>query len=358
MNIEDRLRDVMIAHEHEAPGLAQFMAERALPGSAPRREHRAWFAGAAAACVLAVAVVLAMVAAPRAHQRQAAAPPTRPVSASTSPALACPGRSQQHLVLNPSDYWVPAQAQGVDARQRLVPNRTPAHVVVCAYLQGPALTGHKELRGDLATVTAALTWTPPSRLHPLACTDVLLITDADNYLVGLSYASGMIWVAAPGNHCAGSSNGQFTVDQSAAVLASSWYKSGAATAPATAPCDAAGRLGQERAMVPAAPTSLTICHSTVGNIGHVSTKTVTAGFEPLSRALNSLPTTPAAGSCDPTTPDRSYGESYHLIFHYAAGPPVEVDLAPQCPPSVTNLWLQSTDSTTIVPLVRQLLTGR
>jgi hypothetical protein len=72
-----------------------------------------------------------------------------------------------------------------------------------------------------------LAWVPPTPARARrACPDYASITDGDYYLIGLSYPGATVWVAAPGNHCEGSSNGVFFSTANLSVLALSWYKAG------------------------------------------------------------------------------------------------------------------------------------
>lgn len=116
-------------------------------------------------------------------------------------------------------YWVPERPDGFDAGSHLVPVVIPNSAVVCAYLadkrpeiagQQPAsaLTGTREITGGLDAF--ADLGELPAAGDPWACTSILLPTDGDYYLVGLNYDHASVWVSAPGNHCRGSSNGDFS----------------------------------------------------------------------------------------------------------------------------------------------------
>jgi hypothetical protein len=107
-----------------------------------------------------------------------------------------------------------------------------------------------------------------------------------------------------------------------------------------------GRLGQDTAMVPASPTSPTICAA--------GAHTFTSGYQALVSALNSLPTYPSTRSCT-HAPGRS-GPSYQLLFAYPEGPPVLVFIYSDCKPEIDNLSLQSNSATSILPIIAKLLT--
>ncbi|MFN2518027.1 MAG: hypothetical protein ABR604_03130, partial [Jatrophihabitantaceae bacterium] len=361
MSIEDRIREAMTAHEHEAPSAAEFRAVRDGASSAPRR-HTAWLAAATAACVVAIAVLVAVVASPRGErQRDAAAP------GPDAAALACP---KQYRAADPGRIWVPAQAQRVDGASRLVPKQTPAHVVLCAYLQGnrlpTTLSGSEELGGDLAAVTRTLTWLPrqlPKQSMP--CTLDLRPTDGDAYLVGLTYPTGTVWVSAPGNHCEGASNGEFATTVNLLPWVAASYGAGAwVTDPPSKhdlsqldPCwgTTPGRLGQESSLVPAEPTSAQICAVSYST-GKPAVRTVTtpAGLLKLVAALNAAPPRVSNSACQG---DGQQDVAYELVFSYAEGPGVHVRVDPHCAPGIDNGSLQAFGSSSVVPLIQQVLAG-
>ena len=101
-------------------------------------------------------------------------------------------------------------------------------------------------------------------------------------------------------------------------------------------------------MVPAGPTSLTICASKAHN-------TVTSGYRTLVRALNRLPARPSTRSCSGSSGPGSF---YQLFFSYAAGPPVLVNIAVGCHPEIDNLELQSASASSVMPVIRQLLKAK
>jgi hypothetical protein len=362
MSIEDRVRAAMRAHEHEAPTAADFSASRGLPTTTHRR-HTAWLAGAAtAACVLVIAGVVAIV---RPTSDKAA--PSPAANAPVSSALACPQRYEWKAT-----PWVPGPPTVAGAASRLVPNRTPAHVVVCAYLPHPgtqdgtrpALTGRTELRGDLAAVRTTLTWLPErvtGQQQP--CPTYIARTDGENYLIGLSYRGGTVWVSAPGNHCELASNGPFTTMLNLRPWAAAAYSSGVWVLDPPRPdrprdpdpCDMTlGRLGQDSAMVPTGATSVQICVA-LGSGPHAGYRTVTnsGAASPLARVLNRLPTRVSTSAC--VSRGLLRHEPYDLLFRYADGPPVHVRVDAQCRPSIDNGSLQAVDAESVVPLIEQAL---
>jgi hypothetical protein len=138
---------------------------------------------------------------------------------------------------------VPASPDGVDGAAQLVPKQTPLAAVVCAYRQPDqgALTGAHQLTGSLAAVPAALSTAPSSAGAPVAaCPLYFRAVDADNYLIGLRYAAGQLWVSAPGFHCSGSGNGVFTSSENLALtVASVWYDASHASLPVSSSSPAA-----------------------------------------------------------------------------------------------------------------------
>lgn len=290
-----------------------------------------------------------------------AATPSAAVSATPVSSLACPKTvpADRRNGLTP---WVPAAPRGLDGSGRLAPLRVPARVVICAYI-GPGSPAGKSgsvlLTGDLSGVMNDLAWAPPTpAARAMACTANIAATDRDYYLIGLSYPGSTQWVAAPGNHCAGSSNGVFF--SSTARLsgrASAWYKAQhwIATPNSNAACiPSFGRLGQESRMVPGHPVSVSVCEeSTPGGV-KAPQRTETSGAERLASALNALRTNPWQSTCTPQ--EKPPFTRYHLVFGYAQGPSLNVTVVPNC--RVINGSLQANDVTTVLPLIQELLPQR
>ena len=363
MNLEDRIRDAMTAHENEAPTAAEFRVRSATPV----RRTRLLPAVAAASVVLAVAIAVVAI---RWTGGDRHSPPASAV-------LTCPQKyvSSSNTAGVPG-LWVPVKPRGVDGDSRLVPQQTPSHVVVCAYLHSdaplpspphltthqPTLTGGKEVSGDLSSITSALTWLP-HRLPGQSpfCRPNLPSTDLDAYLVGLSYPGGTIWVSAPGDHCGGASNGTFATTANLRAPVAAAYAAGRWTVGPSStqsgdrdPCHVgtAGRLGQETAMVPGTPVSATICKLSSSNQSSATSSTVVRDFGPLAVALNSLPTQPSTSGC---TGSGSQAVIYEALFRYSDGPPVFVRVLPNCHPSVDNGSVQGDDAGTVVPVIQNLL---
>jgi hypothetical protein len=369
MSIEDRVREAMRAHEHEAPSGAEFSAARGLPIAATTHRRRTgWLAAAAAAaCVLVLAAVIAIVrpTGDKPAPSLAAKPPV-PVS----PALACPQRYET----GPAP-WVPRPPTVADAARRLVPDQTPGHVVVCAYLPRPGttdgtgivLTGRRELGGDLAAVRTTLTWLPERGVgQQRMCPGYIASTDSDNYLIGLSYRGGTAWVSAPGDHCHDASNGPFTTMLNLRPWAAAGYAAGAWVSdpphltPVSdrGPCSdkSQGRLGQESAMVPAGARSVQICVASSFS-PHAGYRTVTSSeaVAKLAQAFHRLPTQVSKSFC---RGDGHQQPPYELAFRYSEGPAVHVRVDSHCRPAIDNGSLQAADAGSVVPLIEQALGRR
>ena len=352
---EQRIREAMLAHEDEAPDASGL----AVPVSAVAgRNHR----GPATPWAVSFAVLALVVATfgVRAYVVRDGAPVARPaVTAAPVSALACPntvpaGRGGR-------DLWVPAVPLGFDGAARLVPLQAPARAIVCAYIgpRSPAgKSGSALLTDDLSGVMNDLAWVPPAPAAG-ACTSNLLLTDSDYYLIGLSYPGATVWVAASGDHCGGSSNGVFSSRANVSSQALSWYKAQrwAATPVSNDACKRSGfgRLGQQSSMVPGHPVSVSVCELSATDGGKATQRTETSGVERFTNALGALKTSPDGGACKPNGQPFT---NYSLVFGYAEGPPVNVDVFSSCRPAIHNGSLQADDLTTFLPLIQELLHPR
>ena len=352
---EDDIRRAMAGHDDEAPRAAELL--RSLGQATPPRRRRAgWYVPFAVAVAVA-AVVLGSVSVGRLladHQSK----PVR-VSSGTGQAarLSCPARYAKQAP------WVPAKPAGVDGRSRLVPLQTPRSALICAYAgsntakrkAGWTRSGRRSLSGGLAGLAQQLSWQP--RQIPgdqIVCT---LVGGAQtNYLVGLTYPGGAtMWVAATDepNECAAASNGEFTTSGIIGPVVTRAFTSGRWPARPRVSCTGKafqeiGRLGEEAAMVPAGSTSLTIC-------APKAHRTITSGYQALARALDRLPTRRSTFACSGSSGPGSY---YRLLFSYREGPPVAVDISVGCHPAIDNLALQAASASSVMPIVRQLLTAK
>jgi hypothetical protein len=368
---EDDIRRAMTDHDDEAPREADLLRslERVSP---PRRRRGGWYVPFAVAVAVA-AVVLGSVSVGRllaGHQQKtvlfsrgtahATSPGPAPATSRGTAAavrLTCPAKYAEQAP------WVPAQPSGVDGRARLVPQQTPRSALMCAYAgsntakqkAGWALSGQRALSGGLADLAGQLSWQPRQMPRPrVICT--LMGGAQTNYLIGLTYPGGAtMWVAATvePNECVAASNGEFTPSGVIGPAAAQAFASGRWPARPRMSCSERtyqeiGRLGQEAAMVPAGSTSVTIC-------APKAHRTITSGYQALARALNRLPTRRSTFTCTGSSGPGSY---YRLLFSYGEGPAVQVDISVGCHPAIDNLALQAASASTVMPIVRQLLTAK
>jgi hypothetical protein len=226
---------------------------------------------------------------------------------------------------------VPAKKQGLDGAARPAPLREPARAIVCAYIRSPttaAESGSVLLTGDLSGVMNDLAWMAPARALPARpCTADLLLTDGDYYLIGLSYSGSTEWVAAPSNHCAGSSNGVFTSTANLSGRASAWYEAHhwTATPGSNDACNPSGfgRLGQQGRMVPDHPVSVSVCEVSAADGGKATQRTETTGVGSLASAFGALRASAWHYQC---RPDGQPLTDYNFLFGYPEGRPVIVSI--------------------------------
>jgi hypothetical protein len=336
---EDELRRTMASHDDEAPRAGDLL--RSLEQAPPRRRLTGWY-GPLAAAAAVVAVVAGSLWGVRVLGHQAT-----PAAA----ALACPARYAGQVP------WVPAKPAGVDGRARLVPQRTPSSALMCAYAGsnmakrqvGWVLSGRRSLTGNLAGLAAQLSWKARS-LHgqEIFCGGVG--GPQTDYLIGLTYpGGGTMWVAVTDDACDGASNGEFTSARGIGPDVDQAFASGRWPAQRPASCNGTvdiGRLGEDKMLVPAGATSLTICASGKG-------RTFTSGYQAVARALDRLPTRPSSGFCS-SSPESS-APMYQLLFSYPEGPLVSVYVSAGCHPEVGGLDLQSASASTVMPIIQQLV---
>ena len=335
MSFEDEIRETMRAHDSEAPAAHGLT----MPSRHSRRVR--WLAPVAAA-----AVVIAIAGGWFAADQLTGSSKKTPVAGS---AADCPATHPDD-----DEYWVPSKPSIAGADDRLVPDVTPESMQVCAYLHDDnELTGQQAVTGNVSEAAQTLTWLP-RRVGGRACALERMITDGDNYLIRLTYPDGVVWLAAPGDHCAGASNGDFETRANLRQFAADAYQTGAWLPPGLDQpptiCGykwAPGRLGDDTAMVPGTPDSVTICNDqreqTVVNPGA------------LIDQLNALPTQPSTGGCHATHDPNFTMIDYHLFFNYAQGPPAVVDVLVGCAPNVDNSALQAQADQQLVELIQQML---
>lgn len=342
--IEDDIAAAMAEHEHEAPTADDLSAGL----RSVRRPRHGWIYAAAAA-LLVIGVVTGVWAA-GAGKRTA----TRPVVTASPPVvvapLSCPAR-----YAGPTP-WVPAKPRGIPGNPRLAPNETPKSVLMCAYkgsnagdysVSHWALAGKRYVTGNLAGLAHELAWQPrkiPGEEY--ACSAVG--GTQTNYLIGLTYSRGTVWVSASDepNNCVSGANGEFiTLPTTMGIDATKAFASGRWPDRAPLGCRSiAGRLGQDVKMVPSGAVSLTICTD--------KAHTVNGDFGELVSTLNALPTDLGDGICSPSP---RTDDEYQLIFGYRQGPPVSIRVYKGCYPEVYNGTLKSQIAGSVIPAIRQLL---
>jgi hypothetical protein len=302
---------------------------------------------AVVASTLAVALLAGGVVAGAASRRDRAVTP--------AVAPSCP--AQPPVDSRFKDVVVPA-APGVETGGHLVPRETPLRAVVCKYakhlgdpanptwaLQAAELTGGLDrLAEDLWWFPRALdaTWTPMcsgrARRNPV------------DYLVGLQYPGGTVWVATAGvDECETTTNGAFVsgrmagdqVDRSRA--AGTWLPSRADVSGGSWPKDPClttgaqpGRFGQDVALVPPAPVELLVCERVrkPGASGETyRTGTLRDGVAEFAAQLGSGRTLTSDGGCQSS---RGVTHHYTLVFRYTDGPPVRISAFIGCDPPLVG----------------------
>lgn len=145
-------------------------------------------------------------------------------------ALTCPATYQQRRFGDHKKAWVPVEPTGVDGGPNLVPDSLPSHVTICRYGATAAafdrpvkveLTGHRTLTGGLRAATKELSALPKARDGVGVCPPGGAV---DNYLVGLTFATGLLWVSVPGGACLEPSNGDFTTSAGLSVRVAAAYE--------------------------------------------------------------------------------------------------------------------------------------
>jgi hypothetical protein len=158
----------------------------------------------------------------------------RPVAAGsvqqdTSIAPSCPSQWLGHGPAGrPAGRPAVPSSSGVAPSDRLVPAQpTPAAVRLCAYqhTDDGALSGSKAMTAGLANMMLELSVQPP--ITDVACSSDLRATDADNFLIAITYERGKwMWVSVPGDHCSGAGNGTFSTSVNLRLRATQWYAAG------------------------------------------------------------------------------------------------------------------------------------
>lgn len=381
MSLESDLRAVMRAHDAEAPGSVEFVA----PPDGSRRLRPALLLTASVVLVLIGATFVALAVHGRGGTRPAAVsrpgqggpsrsgPSGAPASGSAGHLVAtlpCPGRFDASSTDTP---WVPAQPTVPHAGDRLAPTTTATSAVVCSYahspyagslglrhLGGASLVGSRPI--DNRRALAASLSAQPESAGGLPCASYLAVTDGDNYLIGLSYPDGLVWVSALGDHCAGSGNGAFDSRANLRSAAARAFAGGRwptevpivpGGQPPRAQCDqrSQGRLGDTTRIVPGGWASIMVCRNGGRAVHTLSHSDAVA----LVDALNGLDSSVGDGSCQPA--HGGPGTEYLVAAHYPSGPDEDVLVIAGCIPQVDNLALQATAPSRLVQHIAALAGG-
>ncbi|WP_431841562.1 hypothetical protein [Calidifontibacter indicus] len=234
--------------------------------------------------------------------------------------------------------------------------------LLCVALSGCGAEQAAGPTGATPTVTpttASPTATQPTSEHP-SPTSVPL--DADSparpvcpstigtspTLVPAKPTLGVVWVAnlAERNNCSASSNGVFTTPTSLGREFTDAAHTGVwkLTTP-TNPCagGSPGRAGADKQLVPGDPTGLVVCVES-------KAKPVPLDLQHrLQAAFGKLVTAPSQmyAQCS------GAGKTAYLVFDYAVGPRVWIQVAPKCTPQVLSDGLQADSADEVVQLLEQ-----
>ncbi|MGO4596616.1 hypothetical protein [Terrabacter sp. 2RAF25] len=318
-----------------------------------------------AAVALAPVVALALAACGSSTVEDPGAAPTAAVRPLTTQpfapdgALQCPA-SLQHA----EGMTVPEKPQGVDGAARLLPQRPPVSLVVCAYpvmdiMATTPLTAPFPLkRRTVATeaqrtsVVETLTWAPRSDLRPRACT--AMAGNETAYLVGAAYGDAIVWVAAKAdaNACSATTNGDFVSGAPLGIALDETFGTTRRPTVADESCRVRswGRLGDDRLLAPGGGPTVVVCRRGVDGWTHATALDAGRSAEVVA-ALRALSTKPTGQTCRPSgkTSDRRFT----LVLRYAVGPSVQVTVDPDCDPAVLGSGLDSQDAGGLVALVEQ-----
>lgn len=274
-------------------------------------------------------------------------------------ALACPAS-----ISDREGMTVPQRPQGVDGSARLLPDRAPTSMVVCGYpvldirhqpsLAPPFKLARRTVVPDArrAEVTELLTWAPRGDGSGKACTS--MGGNETAYLVGVTYADAIVWVAAKSdvNGCSNAANGDFVSRAAVGVSLDAMFGEGDPVRPATGACAVStlGRLGDDQSLAPTGDPRVTVCR--VDASGSRRSVALDAGqSRQVVEALRSLPVRPGGQYCEGAASGPDTG--FRLVLTYAAGPPSVVNVTPGCTPPVLGGGVEAPDAGDLVSLVER-----
>lgn len=276
-------------------------------------------------------------------------PTTPPVKTAT-----CPARAQQ------SPTWVPQAATLAGTSDSLVPPGVPTSAVICSYPAGTnmdqqvagktfPLATSTTLAAGLDRIPNDLGYQMRARSSGRACTAAG--GPVTNQLLGLTYRTGTVWVAAQDdpNNCSTTSNGTFTADPAfGRVLADSAKQARWVAPPRDGGCSrGTGRVGSDRDLIPGDPIGFTVCDESK------AMRPPSAALRTeVIRVLGALPTTTAQGwsSCGQAPKPQ---QNRSLVFDYASGPAVSIDVFVGCTPELMGAGRQAKSAAPIVALLRE-----
>ncbi|TQN46795.1 hypothetical protein FHX52_3524 [Humibacillus xanthopallidus] len=284
--------------------------------------------------------------------------PLRPVTAqrlAADGALECPAALE-----SPDGLTVPQKPQGVDGAARLLPERDPASLVVCAYptmrltaptpLTAPFARSERTVLNPTQrrAVVELLTWASRWNGSERPCT--AMAGDETAYLVGATYGGAIVWVAAKAdaNACSRGTNGDFVTGDPVGVPLKATVAGQAL--PAEQPCDAAGlgRLDDDRTLAPEGSPAVTVCRLDAKGTWQATALDAARSAQVLD-LLRSLPTRPTDHVCEGA--GGSVDARFTLLLRYAAGPALRISVDPACSPGVLGSGLESADAGPLVDLV-------
>ena len=268
--------------------------------------------------VTGVVATLALAAcgtatAPRPGQTSPGPGPLRTVTdqpVESDGALRCPASIDSADLTEP--VAVPQKPQGVDGTARLLPDRDPTSLVVCAYpvadimattpLSAPFRLAKRSVANEAqrAALVEAMTWSPRVAGGPRVCT--MMAGNETAYVVGAAYGDAIVWVGAlaDANACSTSTNGDFRSGPGPAVLLDQTFGRRTSTPPeSVAACNRLswGRLGDDQSLAPEGDPRVTVCRDAADGTVR-STALDAARSKEVTAALRALPTTVTDQTCE------------------------------------------------------------
>jgi hypothetical protein len=186
----------------------------------PQNRSLTWWPIGGAAAIAVVAILVVVLVGSGGDNRTGA-------RTAKGGSLVCPGTYEQHPRSEGDNLkgWVPIQATGVDGGSSLVPpdkgsDSAPRHVSLCAYDAAAAdpsrtvevkLSGSRTLTSGAAALAKQLSAAPAAPTSAGECTTPR--APGTDYLIGLVYSTGKIWVSVPADTCLVISNGQYATSE-------------------------------------------------------------------------------------------------------------------------------------------------